>query len=383
MVYLKQRLGFALPHHGQCLWLHTASVGEVNTALPLIQQLRQRYPTQTLLVTTNTPTGLKALERVVTDNVKTSYLPLDFRFSIKKFFRKNSLHAGIILETEIWPNLFELANCRLAIVNGRLSQRSLRAAEGRAAGIYRATLGHLSLVLARGQTDADAFIRIGADASVVEVLGNLKFAVSKMPARETSRAALQPRPYCLLASTHDNEEVQLTREWLSRDRDELLIIAPRHAERGPAVQRELQSLTKHIAQRSRDDGISSETKIYIADTYGEMQHWYQHATAIFMGGSLIQRGGHNMLEPAALSKSVVTGINTFNFSDEVDALKRDDAIAIAESCETIIDQLIALLDNPTQARERGLRANKVMRRHANVAIDYADRLERWLALSTE
>ncbi|MBX2880596.1 MAG: hypothetical protein KTR32_11715 [Granulosicoccus sp.] len=377
-LYLKQRLGFALPECHNCLWLHAASVGEVNTALPLIVELEHRDPSVPLLVTTNTPTGLQALHRSLSDNVQVCYLPLDFRFSIRRFFRRNSIRAGIILETEIWPNLYELATCKLAIVNGRLSHRSLRAAEGRAASIYQAALSRLSLVLTRNQSDADAFKRIGAKAGRVEVIGNLKFAVKENQKQHGDRPRLAPGKYCLLASTHNDEELQLAREWLTRKRDELLVIAPRHAERGTAIRHQLLPLTQSLALRSQNECIDSDVKIYIADTYGEMQNWYQHASAIFMGGSLISRGGHNMLEPAALAQSVITGKSTHNFSDEVSALMQDDAIGIAADSREIINQLTALLDKPEMATERGNRAKNMMDRHANVASRYADRLERWL-----
>lgn len=379
-LYLKQRLGFSLPTCSNCLWFHAASVGEVNTAVPLIQVLEQRHPALTILVTTNTPTGFKALQRRISARVQVSYLPLDFRFSIKRFYNHNKPLAGIILETEIWPNLYELAECELAIVNGRLSQRSLRAAEGRAAHLYQITLSRLSLVLTRSQADAEAFVRIGVDPVAVEVTGNLKFAQNRSTSGEADLMPFVSQSYCLLASTHDDEELQLAREWQRRNRNELLVIAPRHAERGAAVLRQLKPLTEQIAVRSRGETITPDTQIYIADTYGEMQHWYLHANAIFMGGSLIPRGGHNMLEPAAHGQSVVSGEYTFNFSDEVESLQKENAIATATSCEAIIDQLIVLLDEPELANNRGIRARNLLNRHADIALSYAERLENWLDL---
>jgi len=211
--FRRQRLGFDLPKlTKKCIWVHAASVGEVITATPLIQSLHQHYPHHPLLLTTTTPTGFSTLKRLHSGHATLAYLPIDFDIAVQRFYRNFSIQCGIIVETEIWPNLYHRTTAPLAIVNGRLSSRSLNAAAGWARSTYHHALQVPELIATRSDSDRAAFVRIGASPETTHSVGNLKFG-GATPDLDTM-TALCERTYCLLASTHDDEEEQLTQAWL-------------------------------------------------------------------------------------------------------------------------------------------------------------------------
>ncbi|MBX2824129.1 MAG: hypothetical protein KTR33_05320 [Gammaproteobacteria bacterium] len=377
-IYLQQRLGFNLPKiNDGALWVHAASVGEVQTATPLIQALGEQYPDTQFLLTTTTPTGYSTLLRLHADHAYVAYLPIDFVTSIRRFYKHLNPTAGIIIETEIWPNLYHLSPVPIAIVNGRLSSRTLRAAQSWGHTVYKQTLQIPELIATRSDTDTTGFISIGASSLSTRTVGNLKFA----NAADASEALLPlcERPYCLLASTHDDEELQLTRVWFQQRRSELLVIAPRHPERRSAILRQLRPLLQgsdqRIAVRSQNDPIDKNTVIYLADTFGELPNWYAHARAVFIGGSLIERGGHNMLEAAAVGKAVVCGPHTFNFSEEVAALRQHAAMLTGATATECIQNLIRLLDDPDKSHEMGLVARSLLDMHRDIADRYVENLK--------
>lgn len=376
--YLQQRLGFsrASTSTESTLWFHAASVGEINTLAPLLHQVRRQYPYAPLLVTTNTPTGKQAFERIDIDNANHCYLPLDYKFCVTRFTHRHPAAVGIIAETEIWPMLYQLVDHPLIIINGRLSDRTLRFASGFFASTYRAAMSRLTHVLARSENDAAGFIKLGLPQSVVQVTGNLKFAgPSDLPA---GYPRLVEPDYCLLASTHDDEELQIAREWFNQGRTELLVIAPRHPERRKAILNQLEDVTPHIVVRSEGQQPAQDTRIYLADTFGEMQSWYQHASAIFMGGSLGSTGGHNLLEPARVGQSVVTGPNTANFADEMRAMIEGDGVTEAANAVAVVAALISMLNSPALANRLGNNAKRVVQQNDRIDASYLDALSPWI-----
>lgn len=362
--YWWQRLGLyrgaaaspTLAKDEESLWVHAASVGEVITILPLIKAWRARHPDAAILVTTGTPTGAAVLQQQAVSGLRHQYLPVDFPGASRRFVARLQARQGWIVETEIWPWLY--AHCanqgiELTIVNGRLSQRTSRQSDSLMGSSYRRALSQVR-VLARSQADAEKFITLGAAPARVQVTGNLKYADSGVT--EKLPRPLQ-RDYVLAASTHDDEERQLAQAWLDAgDAGKLLVIVPRHPERGSALQRELGNPDTHIPLRSATQPPLDDDRIYLADTLGEMQAWYQHADASFVGGSLIERGGHNMLEPARHACPTVVGPHTGNFDDIMQMMLDGSAIHVADSAAEVVRFLIDASDPQSEYRAMGRRA---------------------------
>ncbi len=349
-------------------WIHAASVGEVLTALPLIQAV---HP-EGLLVTTATATGAAVLAQHAPD-VAHCYLPVDRRAAVARFLAAAKPRCGWIVETEIWPWLFAIARQQglpLSIVNARLSERTLQGAQRGLAPVYAQALRGVR-VLARSDVDAERYRSLARSSSInATTIGDLK----QVPALDAHTAAAPlDRPYMLAASTHDDEETQLATAWLKREATGLLVIAPRHPERGDRLAHTLSSLTGHrIRRRSRGESASSADKIYLADTLGELNLWYAHAQAVFVGGSLIPRGGHNLMEPARAARAIVTGMHTENFTETVIALGNAKALQQVVSADAAVQWLLSLDD--AERGERGARAHRVAMADSDVLQRYLDAL---------
>lgn len=345
--YCRQRLGYypgasaayGESESGVSLWVHAASVGEVMTVLPLVKAWQDSSPAADILVTTGTPTGAAVLQTHASAGIRHQYLPVDFPGASRRFVSQLRSRRGWIVETEIWPWLYsqcEQQGIALSIVNGRLSPRTSTQADGLIGSSYRRALSKVR-VLARSQADVENFLALGSPSDQVHLIGNLKYAHTGVN-QPTPRPI--ERPYLLAASTHDDEELQLARAWASSHSDLLLVIVPRHPERGSRLTRELAELNPGISQRSAGQQPKTDDRLYLADTLGEMQAWYEHAIACFVGGSLIPRGGHNMLEPARYACPTVVGPHTANFEDIMQAMQAANAIHVAQGAEAVIRFLI-------------------------------------------
>jgi len=374
--YLKERLGYQHKDNHKRIHIHAASVGEVVTVLPLIEKMQKCHPAIAFLVTTNTPTGSAILRDRLAGNCIHTYLPIDFPGATRRFFATKNISSLWIVETEIWPWLFARAkhySIPLCIVNARLSQKS----NGAVAHFFAQTYSHALRdvrVLARSNEDASRFEQKGAKAKNISTIGNLKYAQTDQT--QTAHALLA-RAYVLAASTHDDEELQLARAWLNSTVDCLLVIAPRHAERGAKLIKNLNALQQDrypdlpcIARRSLGEHPGDNCKLYLADTLGEMHHWYTHATAAFVGGSLIKHGGHNVLEPARLKTPIVVGPHTANFDEEVTLLHKANAIAIADNVEQAIQLLLRAVSNDQWAQSLSEQAFATINTHDDVLDRY-------------
>jgi 3-deoxy-D-manno-octulosonic-acid transferase len=373
--YLKQRLGVglgAIPKN--CLWLHCASVGEVNTALPLLHELHQRNPQQNFLITTNTPTGAEIVARQQKPYLLHAYLPFDWMLSVTLFVTAVKPTALYVLETELWPNLFSVCHSRkipVVIINGRLSPKTT--------STYlwvRKVLGQLLLltdhIYARSEADRAAFIKLGADSNKVSLIGNLKYSPP------SSRVIEKPGvngEYIVAASTHADEEIKILQCWLKLDRPELLVIAPRHPERREEILKQLHSLTDSVAVRSRNDEIKDTTRVYLLDTVGELNNWFAGARLVIMGGSFIPRGGHNLLEPAHFGKAVIFGPSMENFHEEARLMLGKHAAVQVASVDKLCEQLQHFLVNPQalQSLENNVAEATAGFRH--IVDDYANIME--------
>lgn len=321
-----ERFGlFAKPAFGGSLWVHAVSVGEVNAAEPLIKALKRDYPNAPLVVTTVTPTGSARVHQLFGDSVFHVYLPYDLPFAVHRFLKRVRPRLALIVETEIWPNLYFACRRRgipLMIVNARLSERSLRGYRPMRS-LVRAALRTVHQIAAQSRSDAARYRLLGAEPTRIVVSGNLKFDMPVPDGAVDKGAALRAqwgrlRPVWIAASTHEGEELPVLEahlEVLRRLPDALLLIAPRHPERFKPVEHSARSLGFAVATRSADGVPASLHQLFVIDAMGELMPFYAAADLAFVGGSLVPIGGHNVLEPAALARPVLVGPHTFNFEE--------------------------------------------------------------------
>ena len=325
-----ERFGFfeRLPVEG-VVWVHAVSVGEVQAAVPLIAWLREEKNLP-VLVTTTTPTGSERVRQRFGDQVFHVYAPYDLPDAVRRFLKRVRPRLAIVMETEIWPNLFrrcQRAGIPLVVANARLSIRSA-ARYRQFQTLIKATLRRASVVAAQTQADAGRFVSLGMEAARVQVTGNIKFDVS-LPAELRERAVQlrrnwgERRPVWVAASTHlGEEEAVLSAFAMVRNRlpEVLLILVPRHPERFDKVAELCRRRGYGLVRRSEGGVVGEETAVFLGDTMGELPLFYAAADVAFVGGSMVPTGGHNILEPAALGVPVVVGPHTFNFLEIVRAL---------------------------------------------------------------
>jgi len=357
-----ERFGvFPAPDLHGSLWVHAVSVGEVNAAEPLIKALQRDYPNAPLVITTVTQTGSARVHQLFGGSVFHVYLPYDLPFAVRGFLERVRPRLALIVETEIWPNLYYACRRRgipLMIVNARLSERSLRGYRP-LRGLVRPALNSVRLIAAQSRTDAGRYRSLGADPTRVIVSGNLKFdmPIPEDAVRDGGMLREQwgrLRPVWIAASTHEGEELPVLEahlEVLQRLPDALLLIAPRHPERFKLVENSVRSLGFAMATRSADRVPGPAQQVFVIDAMGELMPFFAAADLAFVGGSLVPIGGHNVLEPAALSTPVLVGPHTFNFEEITLTLINEGGAARVTRASQLGSAVLRLLrDRP--ARER-------------------------------
>ena len=370
--YILQRIGFAYPQCDGSVWVHCASVGELNTAIPLIKQLQQQYSETRFVITSNTNTSAEVFKNHALARATHCFLPLDGSWITRRFIKAIRPRIAIILETELWPNLFSATAANqipIVVVNARLSSRTTQVTQPWLLAAYRFCLANVSTVLARNKSDAAGYIELGADRAIVQVVGNLKFAAAAAPTESILR--LVAREYVLAASTHGDEEVQLADAWQQSAPERLLVIAPRHPHRGDTLAKQLRGRGWNVAQRSKQETIEHHTGIYLADTVGELQQLIAYAQWVFIGGSLIPRGGQNLLEPARAGKAIVCGLHMENFADEMRILIESGG-AIQVGSEGELRAAITKLGDDNVRKKMGDRAKLVCTDNSNIAAQYSE-----------
>jgi 3-deoxy-D-manno-octulosonic-acid transferase len=371
-----------------CIWVHAVSVGEVLAVSGLIQQMRQRFPAYRLLVSTTTDSGQSlARKRFGDENV--FYFPMDFAFAIRPYLHALQPELVVLAETEFWPNFLHLAHdsgARVAVVNARISDRSWPRYR-RFRWALRRMLAHVDLFLAQTQEDASRLQSIGADAARIQVTGNLKFDVtpSMQPAIvDQIRGSLKAEaagPVLVCGSTVEGEEPVLLKAFENVKVEHpraVMILAPRHPERFDEVAILLQQLNLPFARRSLWQGEPLAGRVLLVDSIGELAALYSLADAAFVGGSLVPRGGHNIIEPAQHGVAIVVGHHTENFRDIVSLFQGRDAVRIVGLAELPLT-LMHLLSNDAERRALGRRAQETMRSQAGATLRTLDALQSLLA----
>ncbi len=353
------------------IWIHAVSVGEVLASSRVVEELKTQLPGWRIVVSTTTDTGQKlARERFGADNV--FYFPLDLPFAVRAYLRALRPKLLILAESEFWPNLLRWAKssgAAVAVVNARVSDRSLPGYL-RFHRLLARVMQNIDLFVAQSDEDARRLIQIGAPAERVQVSGNLKFEVKPLaePAIVVPFAAALDReeigPLLVAGSTLEGEEVMLLemfRQVASRYPGALLVLAPRHPERFEAVASLLASSGLRFQRRSQWDGAKPIAGgVFLLDTIGELASLYQFADLAFIGGSLVPRGGHNVLEPALSGAPILVGPHTENFRDIVEAFRKADALRIVTP-QSLTLTVLQLLENHDDRDALGDRAYKVVR----------------------
>ena len=304
------------------IWIHAVSVGETRASAPLIEALHARYPQYQILLTHMTPTGRETGLALFGTRVIQAYLPYDLPGAVRRFLTHFKPTFGLLMETELWPNL--IATCRyrsisLALINARLSERSAQgyARFGMLAQLTKESLQALPLICAQSNADAARLTQLGA--SQVYVTGNIKFDVA-VPADAGARASHLraiwggDRLVLILASTREGEETLLMDALSARASDQLLVIVPRHPQRFDAVATLLAAHGIRFQRRSENQSIRADTQVVLGDTMGEMFAYYGSADVAVIGGSFLPFGGQNLIEACAMALPVIVGQHTFNFT---------------------------------------------------------------------
>lgn len=338
-----QRLGFSLPHGQACVWVHAASVGEVQGVAPLVSRLLDSVHGP-LLFTTFTPTGAEQVGKKFGNKLLQSYVPWDTPDSVKRFLRHFRPRLLIVMETEVWPNLYHYCrqqNVPIVIVNARLSDKAFQRYH-KSPRLFGATFKGIRLVCARSSRDAENFQALGVAKERIRVTGNIKFIPDIDPRLVVVGRQLKAhwrRKVWLAASTHQGEDEILLdahRQLLAQHPDLLLILAPRHPQRAKEVANLIQQAGYSVAKRSQNDAVTGNASVLLVDTLGELLCFYASADIAFIGGSLVDVGGHNPLEAAALGCPVVSGRQVHNFRDEYNLLADSNAVAFVETTEDLV-----------------------------------------------
>jgi 3-deoxy-D-manno-octulosonic-acid transferase len=386
---LGERLGKVPPRlqaaAGRTIWIHAVSVGEVLAVSQLVEELRRRFPQDRLVVSTTTAAGQR-LARMRFGEGSVFYFPLDLGFAIHPYLSVLQPRLIVLAETEFWPNFLRLAHtsgARIAVVNARISDRSWPG-YGRFRFILKRVLQHIDLFLAQTEEDARRLSDIGAPPERVQVTGNLKFDVT-VPAPPAIVGSLRSvfqqsgaGPVVVCGSTVEDEEGLLLRAFenvLVRHTRAVMILAPRHPERFAEVAQLLDQMGLRFWRRSLWSGDPIAGGVFLVDTIGELASLYALGDVAFVGGSLVPRGGHNIIEPAQHRVPIIVGNHTENFRDIVGLFQGRDAVRVVGPAEFPL-VLMDLLSDPAERAGLGQRGAETLRSQMGATERTAKALER-------
>ncbi len=369
-----QRFGLGFPKLPEgSVWVHAVSVGEVQAAAPLVRRLLERFTDRRLLITTVTPTGAERARSLFGDRIVHCYIPFETPGAVKRFFGAVRPAFALIMETEIWPNLYHACGSRgipLVLVSARISPKSVGNYR-RLLPLFRETLSHGILIAAQSRADADRFLSLGASRERTWVTGNIKFDIELPESLPQDGRALRDelwpgRPAWIAASTHDGEETQVLdahEAVLAARPDTLLVLVPRHPQRFAGVASLLERRGFDYVSRTSGDRPSPSTSVFLLDTMGELPLYYAASDVAFVGGTLVPVGGHNLLEPAALGVPVITGPHLFNTQDIADMFARVGASVTVPDAATLGREVNALLADPERARAQGEKGSDIVEKN--------------------
>jgi 3-deoxy-D-manno-octulosonic-acid transferase len=367
-----ERFGFSeLEPKPKLLWVHAVSVGEARACAPLVRALQREHPDHDLLVTCLTASGRETVKQVFGESVLLAYLPYDYPRAVRRFLEHFRPRLGVLVETEIWPNLMQA--CRqygvpVMLANARLSQRSARAYQ-RLGMLSRPAFAALGATCAQGPADARRLALLGAPQ--VTVAGNLKFDIvpdaAKAEEGRAFRATLAQRKVLLLASTREGEEERLLEAFGMQDEATLLVLVPRHQSRFDAVATLAERMGFALARRSRGDAPHPGRRLYLGDTMGEMAFYYALCDVAVIGGSFEPLGGQNLIEGCAAGIPVIAGPHMFNFADVTRLAVRAQAALQVNDAGAALAAARALLDDSVRRTRMGDAGKRLCARHRGAA----------------
>jgi len=365
-----------LANSQQPIWVHAVSVGEVIAATPIINALQERYPEQPLLITTTTSTGAERVA-ALTGNIEHRYFPADYPCAVKQFIKRMQPSLCLIMETELWPNMLTICkdqNIPTIVVNARLSEKSQQKYQ-RFQSLFSAPLQKITHILCQDENDQRRFKTLGLSQSQLSVTGTVKFDIQFSESIINNGLSLRQRlgnqrPAIIASSTHKGEdELVLTafEKVKQQHTNALLILVPRHPERFDDVAALCLDKFPHTQRRSQTQPSDelNNIDVYLGDSMGEMPILLAASDICFMGGSLIgdKVGGHNLLEPAALSKACISGPSYFNFADVTAQLLDCNGVAVVNDELELANKINELLSQPEVAMRMGQQAKNVVEKN--------------------
>lgn len=385
-----ERFGFfTAPPLRAPIWVHAVSVGETIAAAPLIRALQQRHPERDIVVTTMTPTGSERVRALFGDSVFHVYAPYDLPDALARFLTRLQPTLALIVETELWPNTVEACAARgipSLLVNARLSERSARG-YARIGALTESMLQSLTGVVAQNVADGERFVALGLPRERLTVSGSIKFDIElsaelrERAAAERERLGLAQRPVWIAASTHEGEDDALLDAHIAlrqRHPDLLLLLVPRHPERFDAVAALIAQRGLSVVRRSSGAVVDADGAVLLGDTMGELLLLLGCADIAFVGGSLIARGGHNMLEPAAWGLPIITGDSDFNFREISLLLQQAGALVKVADTNALTETLATLLDDAAERQQRGAAARQVVEQNRGALEKLLDVIDQQL-----
>ena len=349
----------ALPQH--VIWFHAVSVGESEALFPLLKKIQQHHPEAKLLVTTTTPTGSARVQAVMKDTVTHVYLPYDMPDVVQRFIGHFKPTLAVIMETEIWPNLYTCCgqhHIPLYLINARLSERSSRGYQ-KISQFVRSTLDNVSIIATQTQDDAQRFVSLGAKTDAIKVMGNIKFDISVpeitlADGHQLKNTLFANRFVWVIASTHKEEEaifITLYQHIKLQIPELLLLLVPRHPERFIEVKRLCEQKQLKTVSRTSGEPVTQATDVYLVDTMGELKMIYAASDIAFVGGSMVPTGGHNILEAVAVGVPVLFGPYMSNFKEIARGILNQQAAIQCVDNDAIVQSVLYLYHQPNERLE--------------------------------
>ena len=384
-----ERLGYVPLRVQASIWVHAASVGETLAAIPLINALQTLYPQSPIVVTNMTITGAARTQAVFGASVHQLYVPYDVPGAVSRFLDRVQPRLLIVIETELWPNLFALTQARgipIFLANARLSEKSAKG-YARIKQLTQGLLQTITIAAVQTRIEAERFIALGLPADRAEVTGSIKFDISVPDEiKEKARALRATWPsharVWIAASTHASEEEVMFvahRELLKTYPDALLLLAPRHPERFAAVLALAIAQGFKVARRSLQEPVQADTQVYLCDTMGELVLLYAASDVAFVGGSLVDIGGHNMLEAAVLAKPLIMGPELFNFAEISQKLLQQKAMFKIHDAVELSRILLNLFQDDAWCLEVGQNALRVVEANRGALAKHLKLIQAMLA----
>jgi len=371
---IAERFGFYdIEIEANPIWIHAVSVGEAQAALPLIQKLKEQFPDHPILVTTTTPTGSTRIKETLGDEVHHVYVPYDVPYAVGRFIEKMKPSVAILMETEIWPNIIYACNeaeIPVVLANARMSKRSAKGYR-KLGKFMRDVMSHIDLIAAQSQSDGARLISLGARTDAVHITGSVKFDMH-LPASIKEQGEVLRRDWgvdrsiWIAASTRQGEDEQILDAFaqVCHARPEvLLVLVPRHPERFDSVAALCEKRGFTIQRRSAHQPCSRDIDIYFGDTMGDLTLMYAASDVAFVGGSLVQTGGQNPIEAAALGLPVIMGSSLYNFSEVTRMLRECEALEVINDSEELAATVLGYFDDPALRTQRAENAYAVVQRN--------------------